>query len=113
MVSQIIKRQVNNFESKEKTIVWSVFILFVFLLISYGYLLNNTFMSAIKRQDLEKKIVSLNSKINSIEADYLEAKKSITLDLAISKGYILTKNQKYVSVAPVSSGLSMSINENN
>lgn len=112
MVAQIIKRQIDRIEYREKNIIRVLFSVFIFLLISYGFLVNNTILNAVNRQKLEKEISILDSTINSLEFNYLSVKNSITLDLALSKGFVQVKDEKYVSIAPVSGGLSLSINEN-
>jgi len=112
MVAQIIKKQIKNLEYREKNIIRILFSVFALLLVSYGFLVNATIMNAIERQNIEKEILSLSSDINQKEFGYLEAKNSITIDLALANGFIQVKNQKFVSVEPVSSSLSLSINEN-
>lgn len=111
-MTKTIKKQIEKFEYREKSLARSVFSVFVLLLVFYGFLLINTFSNAIKRQQIDKEVSVLNSTINSMEANYLEVKNSITMDLALSKGFIVARNQKFVSISPVSTGLSLSINEN-
>ena len=82
------------------------------LLVSYGFLVSSSMANAVKRQDLSKQNASLNSEINSMEFAYLEAKNSITMDLALKEGFVADNNEKFVSVAPASSNLTLSINEN-
>ncbi|MFA6430052.1 MAG: hypothetical protein WC229_03710 [Candidatus Paceibacterota bacterium] len=111
-MTKIIKRQIKNLEYREKSIIWSLFSVFVLLLVSYGFLVSSSMANAVKRQDLSKQNVLLNSEINSMEFVYLEAKNSITMELALREGFVVDNNEKFVSIAPASSNLSLSINEN-
>jgi len=111
-MTKIIKKQIKNLEYREKSIIWSLFSVFVLLLVSYGFLVSSSMANAVKRQDLSKQNVYLNSEINSMEFAYLDAKNSITMELALKEGFVVDNNEKFVSVASVSSNLSLSINEN-
>jgi hypothetical protein len=112
MVAQVIKNQIEKFEYRDKKIVWILFSVFVFLLISYGLLINKTIVNAVSLQDTQKEIAVINSDINSMEFQYLNAKSSITMELALSKGFVPISNEKFVVATPAQSGLSLSINEN-
>jgi len=112
-MTKIIKKQLKNLEYREKSITWSLFSVFVILLVTYGVLVNSTMANAVKRQELFKEINVINSKINSMEFEYLNAKNSITIDLALKDGFIIVKNQKFVSVNPASDNLSLSLNNEN
>ena len=111
-MTKIIKKQINNLEYREKSIIWSLFSVFVLLLVSYGFFVSSSMSNAVERQNISKENITLNSEINSMEFAYLEAKNSITMDLALKEGFIAVNNQKFVSVTPVSTNLSLSINEN-
>jgi hypothetical protein len=110
-MTKIIKKQIKNLEYREKSIIWSLFSVFVLLLVSYGFFVSSSMANAVKRQDLSKQNISLNSEINSMEFAYLEAKNSITMELAMKEGFVASNNEKFVSVASASSNLSLSINE--
>ena len=111
-MTKIIKKQIKNLEYREKSIVWALFSVFVLLLVSYGFLINNTMANAVKNQNISKENSVLNSEINSMEFAYLNAKNSITMELALKEGFMVDNNEKFVSVAGASSNLSLSINEN-
>ena len=112
-MTKIIKKQIKNLEYREKSIIWSLFSVFVLLFVSYGFLVSSSMANAVQRQDLSKQNATLNSEINSKEFAYLEAKNSITMELAEKEGFVAVNNQKFISVAPASTNLSLSINENN
>ena len=111
-MTKIIKKQIKNLEYREKSIIWSLFSVFVLLLVSYGFFVSSSMSNAVERQNISKENIALNTEINSMEFAYLEAKNSITMELALKEGFIAVNNQKFVSVTPVSTNLSLSINEN-
>ncbi len=112
MVAQIIKKQIEQIEYREKKIFWVLFSLFAFLIISYGILVNNIFSNGVSQQNMEKNIVSLNSDVNTLEFQYLGLKNSITLALAESKGFVSVAIDKFAVVNSVQKNLSLSVNEN-
>ena len=112
MVAKVIKNQIEKFEYREKNIVRVLFSAFVLLLISYGFFVNGAIMNSVRTEQVEKDLSTLNSSINSMEFDYLNAKNAITMDLATSMGFVEVKNQKFLAMRPVSNNLSLSTNEN-
>ncbi len=112
MVARIIQNQIEKIEYREKSIFWIFFSVFIFLLVSYGFMVNNTIVNAVAKQKTEKDIVVLNSEVNSIESKYLVLKNNITVDLALSKGFAVNDNVKYVINSVSESKVSLSINEN-
>ena len=111
MVAQIIKKQIERIEYREKNMFWIFFFVLIFFLISYGFMVNKTIANAVAKQQMEVQITSLNSDVNSIESGYLNLKNSITMELALSNGFIVNLGEKY-AVAQPNSGLSLSVNEN-
>lgn len=113
MVKQIFNNQLEKIEYREKKLFWTLFSLFIFFVISYGFLLNNTMMNAVAKQNMEKEMVSLNSDVSSLEFQYLNIKNSITLDLALSdKGFVSVSSNKFAIIDSASKNVSLSINEN-
>jgi hypothetical protein len=112
MVKQIIKKQIEKIEYREKKAFWILFSVFVFFVTSYGFLLNGAMMNAVYKQNIEKQMASVGSEVNSLEFKYLNIKNSITLDLAKSKGFVLVTSDKFASIDSAQKNLSLSINEN-
>jgi len=110
MVAKVIRNQIENIEYREKNIIRVLFSLFIILLVSYGFLVNASTMNGVRKQALNDKVSTLNSEINSLEFSYLNAKNAITLDLAINKGFVPVKNERYLAVSPVQNGLSLLTN---
>ncbi len=110
MVAEVIKKQIRNIEYREKQIFWILSITFVFLLVSYGFLINNTIANAISKENMQKELSSLNSEINSAEFQYLNIKNSINITMALSKGFVSVPNNNFALVSP-SRSLSLSINK--
>lgn len=112
MVARIIQNQIDRIEYREKSIFWIFFSVFIFLLVFYGFMVNKTIVNAVSKQKTEKDIIVLNSEVNSIESKYLDLKNNITIDLALSKGFIVNENIKYVVNSVSDQKVSLSINEN-
>jgi len=112
MVRQILNNQIEKIEYREKKIFRVLFSVFVFFIMSYGFLLNSTMMNAVSKQTMEKEMVSLGSEVNSLEFQYLNIKNSITLSLAQSKGFVSISSDKFAVIDPTQKNLSLSINEN-
>jgi hypothetical protein len=111
-MTKIIQKQIKNLEYKEKSITLALFFVFTILLISYGFFVSSSMANTVKRQDIAKQNIELNSKINSMEFEYLEIKNSVTIDLALKEGFVVCNNEKFVSMLPSSTNLSLRINEN-
>ena len=112
MVAQTIKNQIEKIEYREKKIFWILFSLFAFFIISYGFLLNGTMMNAVSKQSMEKQMVSLGSEVNSLEFQYLNIKNSVSMDMALSKGFVLVTSDKFAVIDSTQKNISLSINEN-
>lgn len=112
MVAQVIQKQIGKIEYREKKTFWILFSVFVFFIMSYGFLLNNTMIKTVSKQNMEKEIMSLSSEVNSLEFQYLNIKNSITLSLAQSKGFISVTSDKFATINPAKKNISLSVNEN-
>lgn len=112
MVAQIIQKQIDRVENKEKRIFLFLFLTAIILVLSYGFLLNKTMMNAVSKQSMEHEIKSLSSEVNSLEFQYLNIKNSITLETAESKGFVLVSVNKFASIDSIQKKISLSINEN-
>ena len=112
MVSQIIKQQILEMKYAEKKFFWTLFSILVFTIVLYGFLLNRAMMNAVSKQNMEKESVSLESDVNSLEFQYLNAKNNITTELAQSKGFVLVSSDKFALIDSAQKNLSLSINEN-
>lgn len=111
MVKQAINK-IEKIEYRNKKVFLILFSIFIFFIISYGFLLNSTMMNAVKRQNLEKEIKSLTTNVNSLEYKYLNIKSNITMDLAKSYGFVAISSNKFAAIDTSGKTLSLSINEN-
>jgi len=112
MVSQIIKKQIDTIEYKGKRTFQFLFSFSIFFIISYGFLLNSTMMNTVSKQNMEKEMTSLSSEVNVLEFQYLNIKKSITLEFAKSKGFVVVASDQFATIDPVKQKISLSVNEN-
>lgn len=112
MVAQVFIKQIEKIDCKEKKIFRVLFSSFIILIISYGFLLNSTMMNAVSKQSMEKEMVSLGSEVNSLEFQYLNIKNNITLQMALSKGFVSVLSDKFAVIDSTQKKISLSINEN-
>jgi len=112
MVAQVIKNQIEKIEYREKKFFWVLFTIFIFCVISYGFLLNSMVQSGVAQQNMQNSMVTMGSNVSKLEFQYLNIKNSITLALAQSKGFVNISSQKFAVINPSAKNISLSINEN-
>ena len=96
----------NNSESLKRWI-WSLISVLVFCLFSYGYFVRGAIVNIVERQSMETEFSILNSKVSSLESDYIKTKNNITPELATTLGFVPVSNQKFVTRTIQNSGLSL------
>jgi hypothetical protein len=108
-MKKVIAKQIEYAGNKEKQIFWVAFSMFVMLIISYGYFVNQTFQNASMRENMNKEISVLSTDVNTLEYKYLNIKNNINMNLAVAKGFVSVKNENFASVS--SKSLSLSVNK--
>lgn len=111
MVAQVIKNQIEKIEYREKKIFWILFFVFASLLISYGFLVNHAIMNAVAGQKLESQMSALDSNVDSLESSYLSMENNITMQLALSEGFVSVSENDFAVIDPARSS-ALSLNEN-
>jgi len=109
MVAQVLKTYKEKIEYREKMIFWSLFSVFVFFLFFYGYFVNSAIMHAVHKEQMENKISMITTNITTLESQYLSLKDSITMDLALSKGFVAIPESHFAVLSPKET---LSVNEN-
>ncbi len=109
MVTQAIQNQIEKIDG-EKKIFWILLSLSMLFIVSYGFLINRTIMNAVYKNSYEKQLSSLNDDVNDLDNKYIDLKKNITLDLALSKGFENVKNQEVAYTMAQSGEKSLSLN---
>jgi cell division protein FtsL len=113
MVAQVIKKQIEKIEYREKKIFWTLFSVFVFFLVLYGVLVNKAIMNAVAQQNLEKNIASLNSAVDAMDFQYLNMENNITMDTASADGFVsLSLSQDKFAFIGGAQDNALSVNEN-
>jgi hypothetical protein len=87
--------------------IWSLLILLVISAGSYVYLVQRSVVNIVARQDMEKEISVLDSKVLDLESKYIKAKNAVTYELAEGLGFIAVTNQKFVTRSTANLGLSL------
>ena len=96
-----------NSERPLRVWFWSLVFTFIFCLFSYGYCVRGAILSVVNRQNIESQLSSLNSKVLSLESEYIKAKNEITLEKAYSMGFVSVTEQKFVTRDVRTQGLSL------
>lgn len=75
-------------ETLEKPITaWALLGIIGVLLSVYVYFVSGAVANVISVKDVQSRIAALSSSIGNLEANYLAAKSSLSLDMALSAGY--------------------------
>jgi hypothetical protein len=90
-----------------KVYFWSLVFVLVFCLLSYGYLVSGAIVNVVERQNTEKAISALNSKVIELESDYYKTKNNITIEMATDLGFVSASNHKFVTKDVKNPGLSL------
>ncbi len=90
------EKRINNFEPA-KVWFWCLLVVFTISLFSYGFLVQNSIVNVVNRQNMENEIAVLNSHIIELEAGYIKAKNAITPEIARDLGFKEAVNQKFVT----------------
>lgn len=112
MVKQIINNQIERISHKENNIFWILFSIFVFTILTYGFLLNRIMTNTVAKQNMEKEMIALNADVNSLEFQYLNLKNGVTMELAKSRGFVSILSDKFAVIDSSKKNISLSINEN-
>ncbi len=110
-MSKEIKRQLNRFELAEKKLFWIFSILVFTLAFSYGVFVNRAILNGVYSQKMSSSISKISQELNNLEYTYLESKNAITIDLALSKGFVQINEQKFVARNSPRETLSLITNE--
>lgn len=99
-------KRINNREPN-KVYCWSLITMLSLCLFSYGYFVRGVTVSIVARQTMEENLSNLNSRVITLESEYIKTKNSITGEMAQNLGYISPSNQKFVSKDTRNPGLSL------
>ncbi len=81
-----------------KAIFWALLVVICFCLFSYGYMVRAAIVNIVTRQDMEKEVVTLSSKVLSLESEYHKIKNKVTLDSAMDMGFVSSPAHKFVGL---------------
>lgn len=89
--------QLNNISHLDRKIFWGLFSCLLFFVISYAYLVNQTILNIVERENVEESIITLSSDISEMEFEYISLKNDINLAYAHSIGFVDVVNVKFAS----------------
>lgn len=87
--------------------VWSLSSILLLCVISYGYFIRGMTVNIVTRVAMESELSTLNSKVSSLESEYIRAKNNVTMEKAQTIGFIAATNQKFVTKDVKTPGLSV------
>src|SRR3989338_8118111 len=96
----MIVRTRTFFENISRTF-WLLLGLCVFLSASYLALISLTISNVVAREQAERNISLMYSRVGELESSYLAEKNAITLSLARTLGYLDSSRVEFVSRAPL------------
>lgn len=99
--------KITNNSEPLKGYFWTLVLVLVFCLFTYGYLVRGAIVNIVERQNTEKALAEVNSRVLALESEYFKVKNSITLDLAADLGFITPVSQKFVTKGSDHVGLSL------
>lgn len=67
------------------------------LLAAYMYFLSATIMHVVVRKEVSQSMVELNSKVATLESQYIEVQHTISEDIASQRGFIATEDKIFVN----------------
>ena len=80
-----------------KKYVWLLLLVLLFGLFTYGYLVRGAIINIVDRQNMENNLSGLNSRILSLESEYLKLKNAVTPELAFDLGFVQATAKKFVA----------------
>jgi len=86
--------QLNSFEKRALLALVAVLLVSV---VSYGALVKKTVANVVERRVVESETADLAAHISTLELQYMQALEAVTLEKALSLGYVETKPQVFVS----------------
>lgn len=76
---------------------WALIVISGLSLFTYIYTINITARNIAERQNLERDISRISANLDSLEFSYVKLKNSVTIELALERGFRETKNPLYIS----------------
>ena len=102
-----IKKRIINAEYSERKTFWYLALFIVVFSGFYIYFVNGAIINVVERQKIEKEIASINSRIGDMESSYLGLNNKISLDYALSLGFVKVGKEKYVYRKTLGANLSL------
>jgi hypothetical protein len=81
----------------QRRLVWSLVALLVVLSGMYAYFLSTSVINVIVREEMQQRIADTNARISELELTYIEAKNTVTLDMAREMGFAKVSTKQYVT----------------
>lgn len=84
-MTQYVQERVERIE--RPVTAWALLAIIFGLVCIYAYFVNGAIMNAVLAKEMRAEISSLTSSVGSLEAEYLAAKSSVSLESALASGF--------------------------
>ncbi|MEI6042683.1 MAG: hypothetical protein WCQ00_03925 [bacterium] len=82
-----VTNTINIIDRISVTLFWSFLAVFMFLMGTYGYMVNKTVWNAFDKDQSDEQIVALNSKLGDLEFQYMSLSNNISIEKAYELGF--------------------------
>lgn len=89
-----IKYKANNLSQK---IFWALSILIILFASMYMYFVSSSIVNVVLRKEIETEIVKIHSQVGELESQYLALENNITMDRALSMGFVKLSDKKFIT----------------
>ena len=96
-MTKVIQNQIDRIENNEQKFFWILLSFLVLIISVYGYCVNSAIFSVVRREKAEQTISSIKGVIAEKEAQYMNLKSAVTLDVALAKGFVAVPAPHFVS----------------
>lgn len=86
--------------SNERKLFYTALTFLVAVIMLYVYFVCIAVVHVVARTATDRDIREISLKINTLEARFIEAKRSVTYDIATEKGFVSTGEKVYVTRTP-------------
>ncbi len=103
------KNEIANSE-KTKYVFWTLLCLTGLVFVLYGHFVYGSIVNVVERQEAEKSIAELSSKVLALETEYVKLKGTVTAEVAHDNGFVAILSPKFINIkTDTETGLSLNL----
>jgi len=93
MKTKTLKLNIEN----QKIIFWILASIIFILILMYSYFVNASVLSVVERKNTNQELTITSSRVAEIESKYFTSLDRVTLNLALSRGFMETETSSFVA----------------